>query len=149
MKLHTYFTHSLPRYGLMALGCICTILAVIGIFLPLLPTTVFVLIAAWCFTRSSDRLHQWLINHPRLGPVLDCWHTNAGISPSLRNRALTMLWISLFVSMFIVAKLWAVALLGVIGCAVSAYLLRLPLIEKLPQPENNTATPTQIPSNKE
>ena len=57
-----------PAYllgGLLALG-----IGVTGVFVPLLPTVPFLLVAAWCFSRSSHRLHRWLVNHPRLGPMI-------------------------------------------------------------------------------
>lgn len=61
------------------IGCVAVALGVIGIFLPLLPTTPFLLVAAWAFAKSSPRLETWLITHPRLGPPLRDWRERGAI----------------------------------------------------------------------
>ena len=60
-------------------GGISLILAIIGIPLPGLPTVPFLLLAAFCFARSSDRVHSWLINHPKLGPSITDWQRSGAI----------------------------------------------------------------------
>ena len=76
------------RYGLIGLGCACTALGVAGLFLPVMPGTVFLLIAAWAFSRSSERLHLWLYNHPRFGRSIRDWHRH-GLIP-LRAKVLAI-----------------------------------------------------------
>jgi len=110
-----------------ALGCLCVILGVVGIFLPLLPTTPFLLLAAWLFSRSSNRFHTWLMNHPKLGPFILVWQNGGGIERHVRTRVLIFLWVGMSISMLIIAKLWAVVLLSCIGCGVSFYIMRQPL----------------------
>ena len=61
--------------GLIALGC-----GLIGVVLPLVPTVPFVLLAAFFFARSSDRLHDWLINHPSFGPSILAWRDHGAIT---------------------------------------------------------------------
>ncbi len=61
-------------------GLISLVLGVIGIFLPLLPTTPFVLLSAFCFSRGSQKLHDWLLAHPRLGPPILEWRDHGAIS---------------------------------------------------------------------
>ena len=62
-----------------ALGLLAVALGAIGIVTPLLPTVPFLLLAAFCFARSSDRLHGWLINHPTLGPPIRDWQRSGAI----------------------------------------------------------------------
>lgn len=61
-------------------GLVSLVLGIIGIFLPLLPTTPFVLLSALCFSRSSQKLHDWLLTHPRLGPPILEWQDHGAIS---------------------------------------------------------------------
>lgn len=107
-------------------GWLSVLLGVLGVFLPLLPTTPFILLAAFCFARSSERFHQWLLNHPWFGEILRTYQAGMGIKPAVRNRTLVVMWLGMGLSMLIIDRLWSVALLGVIGLSVSVYLLRLP-----------------------
>ncbi|RZA08047.1 MAG: DUF454 domain-containing protein, partial [Proteobacteria bacterium] len=61
------------RFLYLTIGWISLALGILGIFLPLLPTTPFVLLAGICFAKGSPRMHAWLINHPRLGPPIKDW----------------------------------------------------------------------------
>ena len=66
-------------------------LGVIGIFLPLLPTTPFLLSAAYCFQKSSPRLHSWLVNHPTFGPAIEDWQQHGAISRTAKIQAMIAL----------------------------------------------------------
>ena len=72
---------------LIAAGLLCLVLAVLGLFLPLLPATPFLLLAAACFARSSERLHAWMLRHRRFGPLLNDWETQRAIRPSAKRSA--------------------------------------------------------------
>lgn len=92
------------RFIVMTAGWISLILGIIGIFLPLLPTTPFVLLSAACFSKSSPRLYRWLINQPRLGPMIRNWEQHGSISQSAKVTA-TVLMISLFSLSFLFLNL--------------------------------------------
>ena len=68
-------------------GCICVALAFLGLFLPLLPTTPFLLLAAYCFSRGSARMHRWLLEHPRLGPIIRDWNEHRIVRPRVKLAA--------------------------------------------------------------
>jgi uncharacterized membrane protein YbaN (DUF454 family) len=67
------------RLAYLGLGILCVGLGVIGAFLPVMPTTVFLLIAVWAFSKSSSRLERWVLEHPRLGPRVLEWRAHRTI----------------------------------------------------------------------
>ena len=72
-------THT-ARVTWALIGVASLALGALGVVLPLLPTTPFVLLAAFCFARSSKRLHQWLLDHNLFGPLIENWHEHGAIS---------------------------------------------------------------------
>ncbi|PID44452.1 MAG: hypothetical protein CSB48_01860 [Proteobacteria bacterium] len=118
------------RIFLALSGWVCVVLGIAGIFLPILPTTPFLLLAAWCFAKSSARFHKWLTGHPQLGPFINSWQSGQGIPRRIRNRAIVVMWCGMLLSMLIVGKLWPFLLLGTIGCCVSVYMLGQPLLDE-------------------
>ena len=68
-------------------GAIALALGILGVPLPLLPTTPFLLLAAFCFSRGSERLHDWLVTHPRLGPPIHQWREHGAISRRAKTLA--------------------------------------------------------------
>ena len=72
---------------LIAFGLLCVGLAVVGMFLPVLPTTPLLLLALACFARSSDRLHGWLLSHRVFGPVIKHWHETRSMPRSAKTCA--------------------------------------------------------------
>jgi len=117
------------KFLLTIVGCLSVVFGVLGIFLPLLPTTVFILLAAYCFSRSSERFHNWLLEHKHFGEILQTYQAGLGMPRKVRRRVLCLLWLSMAISMWVVGLWWAVALLSVIGLGVSGYLLHLPVFE--------------------
>jgi len=69
----------MKRGAFFALGCLFVVVGFVGAFLPLLPTTPFLILAAGCFARSSPRIENWLLNHPQFGPVLRDWREHGSI----------------------------------------------------------------------
>lgn len=69
------------------LGLLCIAFALVGVVLPLLPTVPFLLLAAFFFARSSERLHNWLLSHPTLGPPIEDWQTRGAINPKAKRIA--------------------------------------------------------------
>lgn len=126
--------HKSLRPLLITLGWVSIVLGVAGIFLPLLPTTPFILLAAWCFARSSEKFHRWLLDHPKLGPIVHTWEQGEGLPRKIRNRTLIAMWLGMLVSILIVGRLWATLGLITIGSCVSIYLLRLPVRDDEPAP---------------
>ncbi|WP_102958016.1 YbaN family protein [Mangrovicella endophytica] len=68
------------RWIYTALGLVLTGIGIVGAFVPLLPTTIFLILAASCFARSSPRLERWLLDHPRFGPGLRAWRNEGAVS---------------------------------------------------------------------
>lgn len=85
---------------LAALGSLSLALGVLGAFLPLLPTTPLVLLAAYCFARSSPRLEQALLHHRWLGPTIESWRRDRRIPP--RAKRLALLWVTVSIGLTVV-----------------------------------------------
>lgn len=115
---------------LWASGWVSLGLGIVGIVLPLLPTTPFLLLSAWCFAGSSKKAHHWLLHHRVLGPTIRAWQNGEGIPARVRNRAIAAIWLGMLLSMFIVGRWWVTITLALIGAGVSLYLFRLPVQKK-------------------
>lgn len=92
--------HAVTRILLIIAGYISLALGILGIFLPLLPTTPFLLLAGACFLRSSDRLYHWLITHRILGPYITSWKKGEGIPKRVKIFSITFLWVSMLLSVY-------------------------------------------------
>ncbi|KNC12854.1 YbaN family protein [Pseudomonas sp. RIT-PI-a] len=110
------------RYLLLGIGCASVCLGVIGIFLPIMPTTPFLLLAAACFARSSPRFHAWLLGHPRLGPLLKAYLNGKGIPLKAKVLAIGSMWISIAVSCWLVPWPWLRVLMIAVALAVTVYI---------------------------
>jgi uncharacterized membrane protein YbaN (DUF454 family) len=108
--------------GVASLG-----LAVAGIFLPVLPTTPLVLLAAACFARSYRPFHEWLVSHRLFGPMVREWHEHRSIPYRTKIFAIGMMASALTVSIvFFVDPPWLKAALAAFGVALAAWMYRLP-----------------------
>ncbi|WP_111977359.1 YbaN family protein [Algibacillus agarilyticus] len=117
---------AIPKVCLIGLGCIFTVLGIIGFILPLMPGFVFILAASFCFSRSSERFHHWLLTNNLFGALLTDYLAGAGIPRNAKIKAISFLWMSLIISCFIAAKWPVTLLLMIIGIGVSWYLVQLP-----------------------
>jgi len=117
-----------PERALMiACGTASVGIGVIGVFLPLLPTTPFLLLAAYLFARSSDRLYEWLLGNRVVGAYLRRYYEGRCMSGRHKAVTLALLWIVLGLSALLVADAWWVrGVLGGVGVAVTLHILRLP-----------------------
>jgi uncharacterized membrane protein YbaN (DUF454 family) len=114
----------MKKYFLIAAGIFCLVLGVAGIFLPLLPTTPFFLLAAACFFRSSKSLYAWLINHKFLGKRIQYYRVYKAISLRSKLLSLALLWLTIAYSAFFVVKIfWVQIVLLLIAVAVSIHLI--------------------------
>ena len=112
------------RYVLLAIGWLSVALGVIGIFLPVLPTTPFLLLAAACFMRSSKRFYLWLVNHRQLGPWIIDYLGGQGIPLKGKVSAIGLMWLSISLSCYLVPLFWARAFMLTSAVVVSVYILR-------------------------
>jgi len=115
----------LKKIALIFAGTLSLTLAIVGIFIPLLPTTPLLLLASFCYIRSSKRLYNWLINHKWFGTYIYNYMTYGAIHSRTKTRALILLWFSLVISMIIVDRLVLTLLLAVVGVTVSIHILSL------------------------
>ena len=117
----------LLRWILICIGWISIAGGVIGIFLPLVPTVPFLLLAVVCFSRSSEKFHDWLVDHKQLGPLLRDFLTDCGIPLRAKIVAIGMVWISVPATAFLLVHiLWVRMLLLAIATGITLYLLSLP-----------------------
>ena len=111
------------KHTLNIIGLIAVVLAVLGVFLPLLPTTPFLLLASACFARGSDKLHGWLLNNKLFGTAIRDFEQGKGMPLKAKITALVLLWASLAYSMFQLKSVLLMSLLIAVGVGVSSYLL--------------------------
>lgn len=112
------------RTVILLIGFICLALGILGIFLPLLPTTPFLLLAAACFVRASDRLYQWLVNHKIFGLYIRNYREYKAIPLKMKISSIALLWITISFSILYVVDSTAMKIiLALIGIGVTIHLL--------------------------
>lgn len=95
------------KWLLTVLGLVSLGLGILGIFLPVLPTTPLLLLAAALFLRSNRNLYDWLLNHPKLGPYIRNFMVNKSIPLKIKIISVSMVWITLLNCAIFVAEHWA------------------------------------------
>ncbi len=115
------------RLGWLALGCLCVVLGIIGAVLPLMPTTIFLILAAGCFARSSPPLEAWLLDHPRFGPTLRAWRQDGAIGRKAKVMACAGMMLGYAAFLIVVHPAIGLAALVAIGMGACAlYVLTRP-----------------------
>ena len=114
------------RAVLTAVGLLFTALAIIGVFLPLVPTTPFLLVAVWCFARSSPRLHRWIVSNRHVGPYLEEWRLHRTVPRAAKRKAFVLVLIGFTCSALILQEPWMRAATIVFGCVVLGIVAWLP-----------------------
>lgn len=120
---------TLIRWLWIIAGSISLSLGIVGIFLPLLPTTPFLLLTAACYARGSSRLHNWLLNNKLFGKYIRNYREGKGIPARSKGLALTLLWLTIGFSIFYVIPILIVQIiLLTIATLVSIYIISLPTL---------------------
>ncbi len=118
-------------------GILFLTLGGIGVVVPLLPTTPFVLLSAACFSRGSLRLHRWLIEHRFFGPIILNWQAHRALSPRVKRRALLMIVVSFAFSFYVIPIDMVKGVVSVIGAILFYWIYQLPERELIaPNREN-------------
>ena len=117
----------LVRAAFLAVGFAALLLGVIGIFLPVLPTTPFVLLAAACFARGSERMHGWLLAHRVAGPIVREWRERRSMPPGVKPWAFLLMALSFGASIILMESGWHRALLALLAAVLAVFLWRVPV----------------------
>lgn len=115
------------RTVFLGLGSAALLLGLLGIFLPILPTTPFILLAAACFARASERLHNGLLAHRIAGPIIREWHEHRSMPPGVKPWAFLMMALSFGASIALMASPWHRAMLAAVAAVLAAFLWRVPV----------------------
>ena len=118
----------MQRIILLTIGWLAIVLGTLGIVLPLLPTTPFVLLAAWCFARSSPRFHHWLLWHSPFGRYIRHWQQHRAMPPGVKTRAIALMICTFSLSIWLVNIFWVRIGLGLMLCVLVLFMLRIPVV---------------------
>lgn len=110
----------------LVLGLLFTGLGIVGAFLPVVPTTVFLLIATFFFARSSPKFYNWLLNNRAFGPLIRDWRAGLGLPLRAKVLAISLIAVTVGSSAFVVPLEWVKILLILVGLSVSLYLSTRP-----------------------
>lgn len=119
-------------------GTVCVGLGVLGMFLPLMPTTVFLLLAAYCYSRSSEKLHTWLLNNRLFGKYISNYKAGKGISLRQKWTTTIFLWASIGFSIWMIGGgLWVTLLLLAVAIGVTVHLFMIKTFRSEPIAESS------------
>lgn len=119
-------TDRIVKFIHLALGTLCVALGFIGLFLPVMPTTVFLILAAFFFTKGSPRLRKWLINHAHFGPGIRAWEETGAIPRKIKALSIAMMLTSFVPTVLLQIRLPYLALQAVLIAVGALYILTRP-----------------------
>ena len=115
-----------PRFLRLLLGLGATGCGIVGAVLPLVPTTPFLLLAAFAFAKSSPRLHAWLTTHPQFGPLIENWQQHRAIGRGAKRTALLFMVLALALSWLFAVPAWILAVQAAVLACVATFILTRP-----------------------
>jgi uncharacterized membrane protein YbaN (DUF454 family) len=122
-------TKGVKRVIYLVIGTLALFLGALGIFLPVLPTTPFVILAAACYLRSSKRMHAWILQSRLFGETIENFQEGRGLKRDTKIRALVLMWATISISaFFFVDQLIFRGAMFLVAAGVTVYLLRLPTL---------------------
>ena len=121
----------MKRIILISLGWLCVGLGFVGVFVPGIPTTIFLIIALWAFTKSSEKLRHWLLNHKRFGPILNNWQEHKVVPRRAKILMVVLMSSAVILFYYSLQSLYLTIGLIIILVLVAIYVISLP--SKIPE----------------
>ena len=121
----------MKRTILISLGWLCVGLGFVGVFVPGIPTTIFLIIALWAFTKSSEKLRHWLLNHKRFGPILNNWQKHKVVPRRAKILMVVLMSLAVVLFYYSLQNLYLTIGLIIILVSVAIYVISLP--SKIPE----------------
>jgi len=116
----------MKRIILLALGWGCVGLAFIGIFVPGIPTTPFLIVALWAFAQSSKKFHAWLLNHKRFGPILQNWESHRVVPRKAKILMVIFQFFAVIMFHFSIQNIYLTGILALTLIIVASWVLTFP-----------------------
>ncbi len=121
----------MQRLVLLSLGWVCVSLGFVGIFIPGIPTTIFLIIALWAFTKSSDKLRFWLLHHKRFGPILQNWQAHKVVPQRAKILMVILMILAIVLFHYSIQNFYLTVGLIILLFFVARYVISLP--SKIPE----------------
>ncbi|SDX77879.1 hypothetical protein SAMN05421881_100829 [Nitrosomonas halophila] len=137
INIHVLQLHHSPlmRWLYLSIGMSALVAGILGIFLPILPTTPFILLAAACFARSSERFHDFLLNHRIAGPIIREWCEHRSMPRQAKRWAYLLMSLSFGSSILIVPSWWLKGMLLSIAIVLAILIWRVPVRDQAANPQ--------------
>ena len=125
-KKSAKYSNQLFKWMLITAGIIFVGLGILGIFLPILPTTPFLLLASACFARSSKKFYDWLLNNKLFGNYIKNYHEGRGVPLKFKIFTISLLWITILFSIYyVVDNFWVEVILFIIAISVTIHIITI------------------------